>query len=229
MDTTHDHAHDAPTPEDLAHHQSVYVKAWALTFVIIIIQLVGAIYSGSLAILADIGHVVADSFIALFPLSAVWLVRKGFDTKKVQRVAGTLAAVFLLFIGTHVVEEAVGRLSGEGHEHHVEGAWLFFFASLAAGVNYFQHRILSTVSPMHRHAAHSGYHFHVLTDMVKNILLPVLGIALVLGVNNDWDLYATFAIGALILLRASILMLEAWIGAKLIQQFIHRAAHVLFR
>lgn len=229
MDTTHDHAHDAPTPEDLAQHQSVYVKAWALTFVIIVIQLVGALYSGSLAILADVGHVIADSFIALFPLSAVWLVRKGFDTKKVQRIAGTLAAVFLLFIGFHVVEEALAGLSGEGHEHHVEGAWLFLFASLAAGVNYFQHRILSAVSPMHRHAAHSGYHFHVLTDMVKNILLPVLGVALVLGADDHWDLYATFAIGALIFLRASILLFEAWVGARLVQRAIHRAAHALFR
>jgi cobalt-zinc-cadmium efflux system protein len=229
MDIMHDHSHVPPTAEELTRHQGVYFKAWALTFVIITVQIIGAALSGSLAILADVGHVVADSFIALFPLAAAWLTRRGLDASRVQRYAGTLAALFLLFIGFHVVEEALHGLSGEGHEHHVEGAWLFVFAALAAGVNYFQHRILSGVSPMHRHAAHSGYHFHVLTDMVKNILLPLLGIALILGADEHWDLYATLAIGALIFLRASVLFFEAWFGKRIVQRVIHRAAHALFR
>lgn len=224
-----DHAHDIPSAEELLRHQYIYLKAWGLTFLTVGMVLLGSMVSGSLALLADVGHVVTDGLIALIPLSATYLIRWGWNMQMVQRVAGICAAAFLLFVGYHVIEEALHGISSEGQTHHVEGAWLFIFALLAAGVNYLQHRLLSSVSPMHRHAAHSGYHFHILTDLVKNILLPFLAIALILGAGEIWDLYAALGIGGLIILRAFILLFEAWIGEQLVQQFLHRIAHSLFR
>jgi cobalt-zinc-cadmium efflux system protein len=225
----HDLAHDLPDSDELLKDQYIYLRAWGLTFLTVGLVLVGSMVSGSLALLADIGHVVTDSLIALIPLSATYLVRRGWNVQKVQRYSGFVAAGFLLFIGYHVIEEALTGISHGADEHHVEGAWLFIFALGAAAVNYFQHRILSNVSPMHRHAAHSGYHFHVLTDLVKNILLPILAVALILGANEIWDLYAALAIGGLIILRALILLFEAWIGEQIVQRFLHRASDAFFR
>lgn len=207
--------------EDLKAPVRLYTKAWLLTFVIVGLELLGSWLSGSLALLADIGHVATDTLLALVPLTAAYAIRHRFNSKLVVGASGLLATALLFYIGFHVLHEAAEGL--EGHHHEVEGMMLFVFAGAAAIVNILQHRILSKVSPTHQHAAHAGLHFHVLTDLVKNIALPVLGLLLVFGLVSDHaDLLMAQAIGWLILVRAAILGLESVFGIRLVQRGLHK-------
>ncbi len=101
---------------------------------------------------------------------------------------------------------------------------LFAFSLSAAGVNFAQHRLLSRVGQMHRHAAHSGYHFHVLTDMVKNIALPILGIGIATGIFPEiTDLYVAYVIGVILILRSLLLAGEAIWGHETVTRRVDQA------
>lgn len=189
-------------------HERIYAKAWLLTFYIALVELAGSYVSGSLALLADIGHVFTDTLIGLAPLSVAFLShRTRANPRHIQIAAGLTSAILLLMIGNHVLEEA--REVHGGHEHEIAGMWMFVFALLAAAGNFVQHRLLSRVSPAHRHVAHKGFHFHILADLTKNLLLPPLAIAIMITGSTSLDVWAAQAIGALVILRAVLLAYES--------------------
>lgn len=205
---THHHPHDHALP--MKEHALLYGAVWALAIAVVGLELAGAWLSGSHALLADVGHVLSDTVLALVPLLALGAMRFGINGKKVSLWASYLAVVILVWIGMHVGYEALTSLAGAEHEHHhVEGWLLFFFSSLAAGVNLIQHSLLSRIDPIHRHGAHTGLHFHVLMDLVKNLALPLLGVLIALNLlPHSADLYAAVFIGALLIIRAIVLLIE---------------------
>ncbi|HEY4099778.1 MAG TPA: cation transporter [Gemmatimonadales bacterium] len=194
--------------DDARRNQAIYLRAWLLTLVIVGLEVAGSATSGSLALLADVGHVIADTMLAVVPLSIAYATRRGRSYRLLNRLAGMAAALLLAFIGYHIIAESRADLL-EGQHRNVRGWLLFLFAASAAGVNMMQHRLLSRVSSLHRHAAHRGLHFHVLTDLFKNTALPVLGALIAFGaVPTRADIYVALAIGGLILVRAFVLVIE---------------------
>ena len=220
---THDNNHHHPHGEkEVRAYMPVYLKAWGLTFVIAGVELVGSIISVSFALLADITHVFTDTVVGLGPVTVEFFRhRVHIPARRIEQAGGLLVAGILLFVGYHIVGEATEHLSGEEHGE-VEGGLMFLFASLAALVNFGQHRLLSRVSPMHRHAAHAGFHFHILTDLVKNLLLPVIGLLIFFGGPESVDAWAGYVIGWLIMLRAILLAFEGVLGQRILQRIIER-------
>ena len=187
---------------------AIYGFVWLLSLFIVSLELVGSGVANSQALLADVGHVASDTLLALVPLAALLFVRLGWSYRKVAFVSSLAAVAILLYVGVHVGGEAWEALMGEEHhEHEVDGILLFVFSGIAALANLFQHRLLSRIDPEHHHGAHQGLHFHVLMDLVKNIALPVLGILIALEfVPDHADLWAALVIGALLILRAILLL-----------------------
>lgn len=209
-----------PIPHDHAlpvkGHFRIYTAVWLLAIGIVTLELVGAWFSGSRALLADVGHVASDTVLALVPLVALMFMRIGVNGRQVAFVASLVAAAILLWVGIHVGGEAWGALMGDDHhDHEVDGWLLFAFSGAAALANFFQHRLLSKIDREHRHGAHAGLHFHVIMDLVKNLALPVLGIAIALHILPDHaDLWAALIIGALLIIRALILLYATLIPRK---------------
>lgn len=209
-------------------YMPLYLRAWGLTFVIAGFELVGSILSGSFALLADISHVFTDTVVGLGPVSVEFFRhRLRMSAERIEQAGGILVSAVLIFVGVHILDE-VAEHTGGG-EHEVEGALMFLFAALAAGTNFLQHRLLSRVSPIHRHAAHAGFHFHILTDMVKNLLLPVLALTIWFGADTALDLWAGYAIGWLVIIRASLLALESVAGKRIVQRSLDRFLHWIVR
>lgn len=219
----HDPGHHHPHGEKEIHaYMPVYLKAWGLTFVIAGLELVGSVISGSFALLADITHVFTDTVVGLGPVTVEFFRhRVNISARRIEQMGGLLVAGVLLFVGYHIIGEATEHLSGEEYGE-VKGGFIFLFASLAALVNFGQHRLLSRVSPMHRHAAHAGFHFHILTDLVKNLLLPVIGLVIFFGGRESIDVWAGYVIGWLIILRAILLAFESVLGQRILQRIIER-------
>lgn len=224
----HTHAHDHEE-HVTASHLHIYVKAWLTTFVIAGLELVGSVLSGSFALLADITHVFTDTIVGLAPVTVEIMKRKTTISKAhVEAAGGILVSAFLVFIGYHIIGEANERLTN-GNVEAVSGLLMFMFSGLAALGNLYQHRLLSRVSPMHRHAAHSGFHFHILTDLVKNLILPFLGLWIYLGGPLSIDAYAGYAIGWLIIIRALLLIFESIFGKHAAQHGLDRFVHWIIR
>lgn len=220
----HDHAHPYKMPEERI---KVYTKAWALTWAVAILEVVGSILSGSVALLADVTHVITDTIIGLAPISVEIAKKKRplMCAQNIERAGGIIASAILIFVGFMVINEA-----SEGHgEEHITGWIMFIFALLAAGANYLQHKILSTVSPIHRHSAHAGFHFHILTDFAKNLLLPIIAIAISLGAPDSLDAFAAKCIGILIILRSIILLAESIYGHNFVQAWIKKIFSAVFK
>lgn len=226
--TEHHHTHDHEE-HVTASHLHIYVKAWLTTFVIAGLELVGSVLSGSFALLADITHVFTDTIVGLAPVTVEIMKRKTTISKAhVEAAGGILVSAFLVFIGYHIIGEANERLTN-GNVEAVSGLLMFMFSGLAALGNLYQHRLLSRVSPMHRHAAHSGFHFHILTDLVKNLILPFLGLWIYLGGSLSIDAYAGYAIGWLIIIRALLLIFESIFGKHAAQHGLDRFVHWIIR
>ncbi|OGZ12553.1 MAG: hypothetical protein A3C93_00285 [Candidatus Lloydbacteria bacterium RIFCSPHIGHO2_02_FULL_54_17] len=210
-------------------YMPVYLKAWGLTFVIAGFELAGSILSGSFALLADVTHVFTDTVVGLGPVS-VEFFRHRFhvSAERIEQTGGFLVSAILIFVGVHIIGEATEHISG-GEHHEVEGGLMLIFAALAAATNFLQHRLLSRVSPIHRHAAHTGFHFHILTDLVKNILLPILAVLMLFGASEMLDVWAGYAIGWLIIVRAALLALESLFGKRIVQRTLDHFFHWIIR
>lgn len=189
-------------------HLWIYAAVWLLSILIVSLELSGSWLSGSRALLADVGHAASDTLLALVPLTAALLIRAGLGYRRVAFTSTLLAVVLLMAIGVHVGSEAWAEiLSGAHHAHAVDGMLLFLFSGAAAIANLFQHRLLSRIDAAHHHGAHKGLHFHVLMDLVKNLVLPVLGLGIALSLlPEDIDLWAALAIGVLLVIRALLLL-----------------------
>jgi len=207
----------------------VYLKAWGLTFVIAGFELVGSVLSGSFALLADITHVFTDTVVGLGPVSVEFFRHRfSISAHRIEQAGGLLVSAILIFVGVHIIGEATEHIKG-GEQHDVEGGLMFLFAALAALTNFAQHRLLSRVSSIHRHAAHTGFHFHILTDLVKNILLPLLAVVILFGGPEEFDVWAGYVIGWLIIVRAALLMLESVLGKRIAQTILDRILHWIVR
>jgi len=127
----HSHSHDA---------QSTKVLAWAfaLTLVFMIVELGGGLLAGSLALLADAGHMLTDaaalalawaaSHIAARPADA----RRSFGYQRTRVLATFVNGCALLFIVVWIAFEAIQRLLDP---RPVEALTVIWIGSLGFAVN----------------------------------------------------------------------------------------------
>jgi len=52
----------------LSRYRTVYQWAWLLSLLVVLVELAGAFFSGSLALRADVWHVAGDMLIAVAPV-----------------------------------------------------------------------------------------------------------------------------------------------------------------
>jgi cobalt-zinc-cadmium efflux system protein len=108
----HDHAHSAA-----AAHRGRLAAVFAVTMVILVVELVGAALSGSLALLADAGHVLADGAGVGLALLAIRFAarpaspQRTFGYYRLEILAAVVNAVLLFGVAGFVLVEAWRRLT----------------------------------------------------------------------------------------------------------------------
>ena len=106
------HAHGA----GLADHRGRLAAVLAVTLVVLLVEVVGAFVSGSLALLADAGHMLTDvAGLTLAYVAAVLARRPATDARtwgyrRAEVIAAAAQAAVLLAVGGFVLVEAVRRL-----------------------------------------------------------------------------------------------------------------------
>ena len=117
MGAGHSHGHShGPGPADTADHRGRLAVALAVTAVILVVEIIGAIWSGSLALLADAGHMFTDAAGLTIALIAATLARRPATDRRTwgylraEVLAACLQAAVLLAVGVFVLVEAVQRL-----------------------------------------------------------------------------------------------------------------------
>ncbi|MGC9665278.1 cation diffusion facilitator family transporter [Planosporangium sp. 12N6] len=110
----HGHHHGAVTAT--GRHRSVLAGVLVISAVIFVLEVVGAVVSGSLALLADAGHVLADAGGVALALGAALLAarpatgRRTFGWARVEILAAAVNGLVLAGMGVYVLIEGAGRL-----------------------------------------------------------------------------------------------------------------------
>lgn len=91
------------------------VPALSITAAALVLELWGAAWTGSLALLADAGHMLSDVAALTIALGAVWLAARPhtwnstFGLHRAEVLAATVNALGVLLIGALVVWRGVAR------------------------------------------------------------------------------------------------------------------------
>src|SRR6188768_818317 len=107
------------------HHPQAYgrnargqlKRALAVTVIFLIAEFVGALYTNSLALLADSGHMLTDVAALSLSLAAAWFARrratpqKTFGFYRVEILAALLNGVILILIAIYIFYAAYHRLA----------------------------------------------------------------------------------------------------------------------
>lgn len=180
MGHAHDHSHDR------AANTRALALALALTTTFTVVEVVGGLLTGSLALLADAGHMLSDSLSIGLALFAGWLARRPatrtrtFGYQRAEILAALFNGVTLVAISIWIFIEA-GRRFGDPPD--VEGGWLLVVAVIGLMVNVSAAAILSRGSKENLNV--SAALRHVLADVLGSV--GVITSATVI-LATGWDL-----------------------------------------
>jgi cobalt-zinc-cadmium efflux system protein len=182
----------------------------ALTGAITVAEVVGGILTGSLALLADAGHMLSDNVAIAIALSASWLAERpptpnrSFGYQRAEILAALVNGMLLVAIAVWIFAEAASRL---GDPPEIAGGWVLAIAVVGLTANIAAAAVLwsGRAASLNVSAAFR----HVLADMLGS--LGVIAAAIVI-LASDW-LYAdpliSIVIGALILASAWPILRDA--------------------
>ena len=184
----HDHAHDASTGD--ARRRLAIVLGLTATFMVA--EVVGGLLAGSLALLADAGHMLSDSLSLGLALVAAWAARRPatsqrtFGFKRAEILAALFNGVALVAISIWIFVEA-GRRFDDPPE--VEGALMLGVAALGLLVNVAGATVLARAA--HDNLNVSAALRHVIADLLGSVGVIV---AAVVVLATGWD-YADPLVG----------------------------------
>jgi cobalt-zinc-cadmium efflux system protein len=184
--------------------------ALAITAIVMVVELVGGWLSGSLALLADAGHMLADSAALAVALFAAWIAQRpatpqrSFGFMRLEILAALINGAVLIAIAIGIGLEAWRRLQSPPA---VNGGLLLGVAGVGFVAN------VAAVAILHRGHQHSlnqrGAYLHVVGDLLGSVGALAAG-AIVL--TTGWPLadpLISVLIGTLVLVSAWRLVKES--------------------
>ena len=203
----HDHGHAAGL---VTGHRRTLTLVLALTTTALVVEVVGAAVSGSLALLADAGHALTDAAgLALALVAAVLAERpatphRTWGYRRAEVLAAAAQAAVLLAVGIFVLVEAVRRLL---EPPEVASTAMLVFGVVGLATNSVAIAVLARAraESMNMRAAF----LEVVNDALGSAAVLVAAACIALFGWQRADAVASFVIGALILPRTWRLLREA--------------------
>jgi cation diffusion facilitator family transporter len=205
------HGHDHGVGTAAAGQRGRLAVVLVLTVAVLVAELVGAALSGSLALLADAGHMATNALGIGLALSAVTLAqrpprgRRTFGWQRLEILAAVANGLLLLGVCVFVVVEAVRRI---GDPPDIHSGWMLGVAVLGLVVN------TGSLALLHAGQADSlntrGAYLEVVGDALGSVAVIVAAVVIATTGWTGADVVASFVIGALVLPRAWSLLREAF-------------------
>jgi cobalt-zinc-cadmium efflux system protein len=201
---THDHARSA---DPYARRPLALVLA--ISSVILVVEVLGAIWSGSLALLADAGHVLTDvaglslGFLAAVLASRPETLQRTWGYRRAEVLAAAAQAAVLLAVGVFVLVEAARRLADPPP---VASSTMFVFAAVGLVGNLVSIAVLTRASSSTLNTRAAV--LEVANDALGSAAVLVAAAVIALTGWLRADALASLLIGALILPRTWRLLRE---------------------
>ena len=172
------HPHDHDHGHGHHHHHAAGSRlrlALTLTLAFTVVEIVGGLWSGSLALLGDAGHMFTDSIALGLAATAAWLAKRppsprhSYGLGRAEVLAALTNAVLMLAVVVGIATEAVQRLL---HPEAVKGGAVMIVAAIGFGINLLVFYILeSSEENLNVRAAL----LHVLGDLLGSVAALVAG------------------------------------------------------
>lgn len=201
----HDHAHATPS----ARQRPRLAFVLGLTFLVLLVEVVVALLTGSLALLADAGHMLSDSFGLVMALVAVTVAqrpgspRRTFGNHRTEILAAGANGVILLGLCVGIVVSAIRRL---GEAPHIDSPLMLAAGVLGLGANIVGLVVLRAGAKESLNV--KGAYLEVLGDAFGSVAVIAAGVVIMATGWYAADPVASLVIAALILPRALGLLRE---------------------
>lgn len=203
---SHDHNH---VPSEIRHEKPLW-WALALTSSYLVVEVVGAFMTNSLALLSDAAHMATDALALVIALTAVRLSRRPADARRTYGYArlealGALANGGLLFaVGLYILWEAVGRFRAPQPIASTGMLWVAGFGLL---VNLIAMRLLSAGSGESLNV--KGAYLEVWSDMLGSVAVIIAALIIRFTGWTLVDPILAVLIGLWVLPRTWVLLRDA--------------------
>ncbi len=204
----HDHAHDAAR---LGRRRLVAVIC--ITSAVLIAEVVGAALSGSLALLADAGHMFSDLIGLIVALAASIIATRPASTshtfgfRRFEVFGALVNSVILLVIAATITVKAIGRLITPS-EVEIQSVPMLIVATIGLGANLAALLVLRPVSGNTINMR--GAYLEVLGDLLGSIAAIAAGLVILFMGFPVADTIASLVIAALIVPRAFSLLSDVF-------------------
>jgi cobalt-zinc-cadmium efflux system protein len=196
-----------------AHSRAVNTRrlkiVLVLIFIYMVVEVIGAYVTNSLALLADAGHMLSDVAAISLSLFALWIAQRPptathtYGFYRTEILAALLNGAALVAISVYIFVEAFRRI---GHPPEVQGALMMTVATGGLIINLIALGILSGGKDESLNL--KGAWLHVLTDAMGSVGAIGAG-ALIWGFGWAWaDPVASVLIGILVLYSSWALLRE---------------------
>ena len=240
MQIAHGHSHAGRSHAGPPTAQDPQRRLWlvfGLTVVFMGVEAAGGLISGSLALLADAGHMLSDATAMLLALLALWLAaretsqRHTYGFRRAEFLAAFVNSLGLLALAAWIVVEAVQRV---GTPRAVLGGVMLWVALAGLAVN------VTGMLLLHRHAQANlnlrAALWHIAGDLLGS--LGAVGAALVIQLTGWTPIDPLLSLGiallialggARILYDSAMLLMDrvpAEIDAAAVGRFLAEYPHV---
>jgi len=177
-----------------------------------VVQVVGGILSGSLALLADAGHMASDLIGLVVALVAAIVAarpatdRQTYGYRRAEVLGALVNGVILLVVSVSVAVSAIGRLmsGAEGEAHEVQGVPMLVIAVIGLLANVAAMLVLR--SGAKESINMRGAYLEVLGDLIGSGLVIISALVIVTTGFDAADPIASLLIAVLIVPRALSLL-----------------------
>ncbi|TAL91721.1 MAG: cation transporter [Rhodanobacter sp.] len=210
----HQHYHDRAHARDPASRRRKLLLAFVLTVLVMVVEVVGGVWSGSLALLADAGHMLVDALALLLAVVGATMAARPADARRsygygrMEVLVGFVNALSQFVLVGWIIYEAVGRLL---HPGPILSGVMLVVALAGLLVN------VLVLRTLHGHAHDdvnmAGARLHVLGDLLGSLAAVLAALAI------RWFGWL-WADPALSLLVSLLILGNAW-------ALLRRSAHIL--
>lgn len=205
----HGHDHGAGVSAG-GRHRGRLLVVLAITFTVLVAEIVGAWLTGSLALLADAGHMFTDvAGIILAVLAVTFAARpatpeRTFGYYRLEILAAVMNAVLLFGVAVYILIEAWRRWFSEPQ---VEGGLMLVFAVVGLVANIVGLMVLRAGQAESLNVR--GAYLEVLGDALGSVAVIVAAVVIALTGWGRADVIASVAVALMILPRTWSLLREA--------------------
>ena len=208
MSAGHGHSHSHGTAT-VSNERRLWV-ALALTTAFLIVEVIGGLLTGSLALISDAAHMMTDTAALAIALAAVRVARRPSDRKRTfgyyrfEILAAAFNAVILVFVAAYILYEAYRRLMDPAP---VQSLGMLAIAVIGLIVNLVSMRLLQGGSGASLNV--KGAYLEVWSDMVGSLGVIVAAL-LIFFTGKVWiDAVVAAAIGLWVIPRTWLLLKES--------------------